>query len=194
MAKENKATFILKLAAILFAITFTATLLLTLCNYITKGQIEKLALENAEKAKQEVIAGAEFTELDLNAEISEKYGDAIVYEAKKGDEFAGYCIQMNATGYIGPIDMIVGIKPDMSFAGIKIISMSETPGLGAKAGEKAFYGQFANGKSGELTVIKSKTDKPSEIQAVTGATISSKAITNAANTALELAKEIKEGK
>lgn len=195
MAKESGSKFIIKLAAILFAITFTATLLLTLCNYITKGRIEKLALENAEKAKQEVISGAEFTKLELDEDIKEKYGDAEVFTATKDDEFAGFCIQLEATGYIGPIDMIVGINPDMSFAGIKIISLSETPGLGAKTNEKDFYGQFAKGKEGELTVVKNATESPSEIQAVTGATISSKAITSAANKALEIAKELtKEGK
>ncbi len=196
MAKENNKLFILKLAAILFAITFTATLLLTLCNYITKGQIEKLALENAEKARQEVIAGAEFTPVELDAVTAEKYGDAEVFTATKNREFAGWCVQLKATGYIGPIDMIVGINPDRSFAGIKIISMSETPGLGAKTADKVFYSQFAEGKSGELAVVKTKTDKANEIQAVTGATISSRAITNAANTALELIGKTfkKEGK
>ncbi len=196
MAKENNISFIAKLAAILFAITFTATLLLTLCNYITKGQIAKLAAKNAEKAKQEVIAGAEFTVVAIDAETSEKYGNAELFTATKNGEFAGYCVQITAAGYIGPIDMIVGINPDRSFAGIKIISMSETPGLGAKAADKAFYGQFAEEKSGELSVVKAKTDKANEIQAVTGATISSKAITNAANTALELVEKTfkKEGK
>ena len=195
MSNTNNKGFILKLALILFAITFIATLLLTLCNYMTKDRIAVLEAENAEAAKASIIKDSEFDMLELSDDIINKYKDTCgtieAFRATKDGEFSGYCINVRPSGYIGEINMIVGINPDLSFAGIKIISMSETPGLGAKTAEEAFYGQFAQGKKGELKLVKNVSQPAqNEINAVSGATISSKAITNAANCALEIATEL----
>ncbi len=195
MDKSNNKGFILKLALILFTIAFVATLLLTLCNYITKDRIAFLESQTAEAAKQAVIKDADFTEVDLSEDTIKKYsalcGEIAAFRAERNGNFAGYCINVTPTGYIGEINMIVGINPDLSYAGVKIISMSETPGLGAKTSDEDFYGQFAQGKKGELTVVKNASDpKENEINAVSGATISSKTITNGANCALEIATEL----
>ena len=194
--KSNKF-FIVKLALILFAITFIATLLLTVCNYITKDKIAELALQNAEKARESVINGATFEKIELSDELLNEHknscGKIEAYKAEKDGEFAGYCISVGPTGYIGQISMIVGVNPDLSFAGIKIVSMSETPGLGAKAANKEFYSQFSQNKKGTLTVVKNKKDlTENEINAVTGATITSKTITNGANCALKIAASLNE--
>ncbi len=195
MSKQENKGFIIKLALILFAITFTATLLLTLCNYITKDRIALIESQNAEAAKQAVISDATFETVKIDDEILKTHSDSCaiseVFRAEKEGKFAGYCINVTPSGYIGQINMIVGINPDLSFAGIKIISMSETPGLGAKAADEKFYGQYADGKKGELTVVKnSSSPKENEINAVSGATITSKAVTNGANCAMEIAKEL----
>jgi len=190
---------VLKLSLILFTITFVATLLLTLCNYITKDRISMLEKQKADEAKQSVIENAEFRIMTLDKEVRDKYasfGPIEAYRAVRDGKFAGYCINLQPSGYIGKINMIIGINPDLSFSGVKIISMSETPGLGAKTGEEAFYGQFANGKKGNLNVVKNSTSPAeNEINAVSGATISSKAVTGGANCALEIATELikKEG-
>ena len=198
MAKnENNKFFIIKLASILFAITFIATLLLTVCNYITKDKIAELEAANAENARASVINGATFEKIELSEEILKEHkntcGEIEAYRAEKNGEFAGYCISVGPTGYIGQINMIVGINPDLSYAGIKIVSMSETPGLGAKAANKEFYSQFSQNKKGMLAVVKNKKDlSGSEINAVTGATITSKTITNGANCALKIATVLNE--
>ena len=200
MDKTNNKGFIIKLSLILFAITFIATLLLTLCNYVTKDRIEMLEKQNAEEAKRAVIADAEFRILTLDKDILNKHkdcGEIEAFRAVRNGKFAGYCINVHPSGYIGTINMIVGINPDLSFSGIKIVSMSETPGLGAKATDEAFYGQFSEGKKGKLSVVKNvKSPAENEINAISGATITSRAITETgANCALEIAKELieKEG-
>ena len=195
MDKTNNKFFILKLALILFAITFIATLLLTLCNYVTKDRIALLEQKNAEEAKASVIENSVFDKVALSDDIMSKYsvnfGNVEVFRARKDKEFSGYCINLQPSGYIGKINMIVGIKPDLTFAGIKIISMSETPGLGAKASEESFYTQFALDKKGPLSVVKnSSSPKENEINAISGATITSKAVTSGANAALEIAAEL----
>ena len=125
---KNSKLFIVKLAVILFAITFIATLLLTVCNYVTKDKIAALESKNAEEARSAVIPGATFTEVTLGEDIVSEHktscGNITAFKAEKNGEFAGYCINVEPTGYIGKISMIVGIIPDLSFAGIKIVSMS----------------------------------------------------------------------
>ncbi len=189
----NNKVFILKLASILFAITFIATLLLTLCNYLTKDRIAELAAKNAEIAKQEVLEGATFADIELSdemiAKLEEEFSFVAAYKAERNNEFAGYCINVAPAGFGGNIDMIVGLDSDLNFTGIKIISMAETPGLGAKAQEESFYAQYANGKKGTLSVVKNNpSPAEDEIQAISGATITSKAVTDGANAALEIAK------
>ena len=195
MDKANNKFFIFKLAAILFAITFIATLLLTLCNYITKDKIALINEETAKAAKQEVISDADFEEIllpdDVVEELTGKYSFVSADKATKDGNFEGYCITVAPQGFGGAINMIVGIDADFNYTGIKIVSMAETPGLGAKAQEPEFYSQFANEKKGTLSVVKNKPNpNENEIQAISGATISSKAVTDGANSALEIAKII----
>ena len=159
----------------------------------------KIALINektAQAAKQEVIADAEFEAIVLSdatlKELTEKYCFVSADKAIKNGDFAGYSITVAPQGFGGAINMIVGIDTDFNYTGIKIVSMAETPGLGAKAQEKEFYSQFADGKKGTLTVVKNNPNpKENEIQAISGATISSKAVTDGANYALEIANILK---
>jgi electron transport complex protein RnfG len=106
------------------------------------------------------------------------------FEAQKGGEFQGYCINVTARGYGGPICMVVGIDGDGIIKGIKILDHCETPGIGSRInettrGEKGpwFLEQFA-GRSGRTVALNR------DIDAVSGATISSSAVTTAVNAAV----------
>ena len=95
---------------------------------------------------------------------------------------------MDAKGFGGTVGLTVGVS-DGAITGVRIGSHSETPGLGAKAADEAFYGQFA-GKSGELTVTKTGAVTDQEINAITAATITSKAVTGAVNEVLAAAQDL----
>jgi len=69
-------------------------------------------------------------------------------------------------------------------AGISIVSSSETPGMGKKAENPDFYGQFSNKNVDMFTVIKGEAKTDDQISAISGATITSRAITDAVNTVL----------
>jgi len=90
----------------------------------------------------------------------------------------GYAFRVYPKGYGGTIDMVVGIDLKGRVAGIKIISMNETPGLGMKASESNFLRQFMGKTSG--SPLKAKKD----IDAITGATITSQAVANGVKQAL----------
>lgn len=91
--------------------------------------------------------------------------------------------------------MMVGIDTELNVTGVKIINMSETPGLGAKASEDSWLSQF-KGKNDIISVVKTGNAKDNEINAISGATITSKAVTQGVNDSLEDAKKLteKEGK
>lgn len=198
MNEKTNKLYIVKLGAILFAICFISTLLLTVCNYITKDKIAKLDIEMSNQAKAEVIPGADFekieiTDTKLNAKL-EELNFVEINKATINGEFAGFCVTVAPQGFGDKINMIVGVKPDLeSYYGIKIISLSETPGLGAKASEKSFYNQYSDNKKGILTVVKnSPQTTENQINAISGATITSNAVTQGANNALEIVKLLNE--
>ena len=183
--------FILKHALILFAIAFICSLLLILCNNLTEGRIAELQAKTEAEAQTDVLPEAKEFE-EVKSEVMMLLSDSRVTAAFSGKDAdgktTGYCIKVEPSGFGGKISMMVGIKAGGEISGVKITSMSETPGLGAKA-DDAWLTQF-KGKKGSLSVIKSGTAKDSEINAISGATITSKAVAEGVNIASSAMKTI----
>jgi electron transport complex protein RnfG len=168
--KEN-----LKLGAILLAITAIAGLILAFAHDITKAPIEAKAKADQAAAMKVVLEAEEFTELTDDITNENVTG---LFEAKTGGNAAGYVFQVNSSGYGGKIELMVGINGEGAVSGIKILSHTETPGLGSKAEDPTFTAQF------EGLPAEAELAVGSDIQAITGATITSKAVTNGVNTAI----------
>ena len=120
-----------------------------------------------------------------------------VFRGTTGGQFAGYAVSVAPKGYGGKIALMVGIGPDGSVRGVTLISMNETPGLGTRAKEPAFLGMYAGLVAGDgLQVVKKVSDRKGDIQALTGATVTSRAVTRGVGDALQLASDLmkKEGK
>ncbi|MBO4979426.1 MAG: FMN-binding protein [Clostridia bacterium] len=105
-----------------------------------------------------------------------------VYTVKLNGEIVGYCVNVIGKGFGGDMSLMVGYQPDRSIRGVSIVSHAETPGVGSKVGDAAHLSQYA-GLSGELTLSK-RGD--ADITAISGATISSKAVHDAVNRAGEV--------
>ena len=106
----------------------------------------------------------------------------------------GYVLTVTAKdGSQGSITFSVGIQNDGTVNGYSITSISETPGLGMLVQEKAFYSQFENKSESSYTVVKTAPSADNEIEAVTGATISSRAVTNAVNASLVYFQTVLQG-
>ncbi len=167
----------IKFGIILAVICLMATLVLAVTYEVTKPKIDE-AMKNEEKEALELI----LPEADS---FNEKSVDGIdYYEALKGKELIGYCVKVVSNGYSGFIRIIVGIDLNGVITGVEVIEHSETPGLGAKIdeikpGEKSpwFLKQFVGKPATEIEVKKN-------IDAITGATVSSKAVTEAVNKAV----------
>ncbi|HDK7139464.1 TPA: RnfABCDGE type electron transport complex subunit G [Clostridium botulinum] len=177
----------LKLGLKLFIITAIAGLILGGAFAITKKPIEAQVEKTNTEAMKEILPKA-----DKFEKMEGKAKDAVteVNEGKKGNDVAGYAIKVLTKGYGGQIEMMIGVSKEGKVEGIKILSHSETPGLGANAPQPKFSGQF-KGKSIEkdLEVVKTAPGKDNEIEAMTGATITSKAVTKGVNDAVKFYKD-----
>ena len=171
----------------LFLICAIVTLLLAVTNSVTAPKIAELQIETENKTKVAVLSDANnFSDAKKVAFNNVDYTYYEGYDADKN--IVGYVFTTLAKGYGGDIITMVGIKADGTVAGMDFLSISETAGLGMNADADEFKNQFV-GKSGEIGVNKT-TSSDTEIQALTGATITSKAVTEAVNIALELFEEV----
>jgi Na+-translocating ferredoxin:NAD+ oxidoreductase subunit G len=111
-----------------------------------------------------------------------------IFPAKEGAKVVAIAYAAAATGYNGPIDVMVGIDPEGKLTGVSVMTHTETPGLGARVVETPFTQQFAGlGLAGELNL----SAQGGQINAVSGATVSSKATVAAVRKALEAFPELK---
>lgn len=179
---------IIKNTAILTAITLVAGLLLGFVYDITKEPIA-LAKEKAKnEAYQAVMKEADtFEALEVEAielGISGCVIDEVV-AAKAGEEAKGFVVTTTTSeGYGGNIQVSVGIAADGTVKGIEMLSIAETAGLGMNANTPEFKAQYADVLTEGFVVTKTGAVADNEIDAISGATITSNAVTNAVNSAI----------
>ncbi|HAS73312.1 MAG TPA: electron transporter [Clostridiales bacterium UBA8960] len=181
---------IIKTGLVLLIVSLVAALALGMTNEVTKDKIAEQRFLANELAKKEVLSIAAVFE-DITGENLEMLKDKFqpITEAYLGKDangdVIGYVFKSTPTGFGGNIEVVTGIDVDGNVTGLRVGSHNETPGLGAKAKDEAFFGQYA-GKSAASEIGTSKTSATgNDIQAITGATISSVAISNGANVSIE---------
>ncbi len=121
---------------------------------------------------------------------------ATVFRGTAGGAFAGYAVVVEPKGYGGRMNLIAGIGADGSIVSVLLVSQNETPGLGSRASEPAFLDQFPGlAASDGPAVVKKASDRKGDIQALTGATVTSRAVTRGIADALAIASDLagKEG-
>ena len=176
MKTESTVLYVLRLALTLLAITAVVAAALAGVNSITKPEIEKLTAQKTQAAIEAVLpGGGEVVEFPATALVSKVYASE-----------TGYAVEVTPGGFDNTITMMVGVDKEGNVLGIDIISHTETAGLGAVADAAtpagvSFREQFA-GKSGSVSVTKDG----GEIEAITGATITSRAVCAGVNAALEV--------
>lgn len=183
-------------ALILTAFTLVLGTVLGLVYEITKEPIAAANLAAAQAAYQEVFSDANsFSALEgfdkdaaTAAVVAEGYEDSIddIQEAKDASgNVIGYVVTVTAKDASQDnITFSVGIQNDGTVNGYSITSIAETPGLGMKAEDEEFYGQFEGKQVESFEVVKSAPSADNQIESISGATITSKAIANGVNAAL----------
>lgn len=186
---------IIKLGLVLLLICTIAALALSMTYGATIDQILAQREEANQIARKEVLPNADsFKPIEENkfAEI-QKENDKIVevYVGYKGDETVGYAIKSIPSGYAGAVEVMTGIDMSGVVSGVRIGNHQETPGLGANAGLPYFYTQYENKSvDKELKVVKTEPTQENEIQAISGATITSSAVTTGVNYAIDTFKTV----
>lgn len=166
---------------VLLVICVVASALLGGTNMLTKDKIAAINAETKAKAMQTVMPDAVSFSTSVTAGDSLEYAEAL----DNSGNVIGYAFTASENGYGGEVHVMIGLNTDGSVNKVTIVAADdETPGLGQNVKKDSFLDQFA-GKSGELTVVKNAASSDSEIQAVTSATITSKAVTKAVNAAVE---------
>ena len=163
----------------LFLICAITSLLLAVSNEATQGPIAELAAKTALEAQRAVLPSAASFE-----ERTAANGTVYAVGTDSAGGTAGYVFTTSASGYGGLIKVMTGLNADGAITGVELLEISETAGLGMNAQRESFRSQF-EGLSGSVGVVKSAAGE-GEITALTGATITSRAVTSAVNAALEM--------
>ena len=179
-----------KLGLNLLIISAVAALLLALTNSVTASTIaQRNEQANAEARKLVLESAQDFEEVkDVKTDNSKGVKVSEIYEAKDASgNTVGYTLKVLPSGYGGTIELMVGIDSAKGqVSGINVVSNSETAGLGAKATNPDFSDQYKGKPLEELSVLKNGTPGDTEIKAISGATITSTAVTNGVDAAIEV--------
>jgi len=173
----------LQLGLILLAFCVAATALLAYVNSLTKPQIDSIQQKEAEETRRKLIPDSEFEEIT---------GDFTYYIAKdnKTKEVKGYVFTAKKNGYNGPVKTMAAIDKDFNIIAIKVIQQTETPGLGTNSTQPKFTDQFKGKSVEQLIVDKDGGVPPNCIKAITGATITTRAVTNSLKESITLLKKL----
>jgi electron transport complex protein RnfG len=179
---------ILKLGVILMIYSIAAGASLAYVNVMTRERIAANKSASEDAARKEVLPGMDggFEEKGILKVGDSTYPYWIGYADNAKTAPGGYVFIAKGKGYSSVIETMVGVGKDGKIAGVKVIFQQETPGLGTRIMEVRFYCQF-KGKSTEDN-IKVRKDGGT-IDAVTGATISPRAVTDSINKGLARLKE-----
>ena len=179
-----------KLGLNLLIISAVAALLLALTNSVTSSTIaQRNEQANAEARKLVLESAQDFEQVkDVKTDNSKGVEVSEIYEAKDASgNTVGYTLKVLPSGYGGTIELMVGIDSAKGqVSGINVVSNSETAGLGAKSTDPEFSDQYKGKPLEELSVLKNGTPGDTEIKAISGATITSTAVTNGVDAAVEV--------
>lgn len=184
----------LELPIKLFAITFILGLLLGVTYMYTKEPIAEQVAYQLQMSREQAFPEAEFEAVDksqwegLVSEDGPKIQE--VFMAKKNGEFAGYVVNVLSKGYGGDIAIIVGMDTEQKITGVVISSHNETAGLGANAVKETFRDQY-KGKTNPV-LSKDEPDSDQAIDALAGATITSRAVTTGVDAIVNLVNKLME--
>lgn len=164
---------------------FLSGVIIAIVFYFTAPIAEVQRIRMKEQSMKELIPDAtSFTPIEGKEEW---------FKAEKDGQLLAYLILASEKGFDGHVKMFVGATPDQKVIGFKVLSHKETPGLGDQAFKPKFAGQFTGKGYQQLELVKIQEE--GKITAITGATITSRAVTNGIKNALiSLEKYLNESK
>lgn len=179
--KTSTFSEMIKPSLVLLAICLVVTAALAFTYQLTAPAIAEINTKNANIARGEVLPQGEGSFSEVKAELPENVAE--VYEADNG---SGMVFTTLDKGFGGQITVMVGIDSEGAITGVKVTKHGETPGLGTKAMTTEYLSQY----QGQKAITRSGEPDETEIDAITGATITSNAVFRATETALSQYKSL----
>ena len=172
----------IRIILVLTVVSLFSAGILSLADRLTKDKIE----ENQRKAINEAIISIE----PETRKIEKKDDFYEIFDKNK--KLLGFVFLAEGQGYQGTIKIICGLSSSLDrLLGIEIIDSRETPGLGARINDSTFKGQFSKLKvSPPIEYTKTETKQDNQIQAITGATVSSRSVVNILNSKIEQIRDL----
>ena len=167
--KESSALYFLRIGGTLLLICAIVALVLSFVNTVTQEKIAQNETEQKRTAMVELFGSdkIEYTELDRLESDGERV--EAVYRVAEDGSTVGYSVLVLSPGFGGDVQLMVAVTADKTVIGVKIVSMSETPGLGTRVDDADYLSQYAGVTAGLSA---------SEVDMISGATKSSKAVLN----------------
>lgn len=163
----------------------------------TRQRVPELVL-GEEQAQKLAAAGQALASERTMISVEQSGGRTVsysVFKATEADTVKGWVAKVSGQGYADKVELLIGLSPEVDkITGLFVLDQKETPGLGAKIVERSWRGQFAGKSTAQaLMAVKNGADQPHEIDAITGATISSKTVCSLVNkTVTDLKKPLSE--
>lgn len=191
-----KSTLI-NMVAVLFTITLIASAGVGVVNMITEQPIADAKAAATQQALSEVLPAFEQTSID---ELEIDGLQIKVYTATKGEALAGYAVETQTKqGFNGVVKLMVGFLPDGTVTNVNVLEQAETPGLGSKMTEEGnpLLASIRNRKLEEKKLVNGRlavTKDGGDVDALTAATISSRAYVDAVNRAWTAMTSVRDNK
>lgn len=185
---------VIKYGVILLLVNAIASGGLAVTYELTKEEIARQRFLQQVRAVQQVIEEASSPDYvvkreDLAEEAASRFKDVgNIFEVNIDGKTVGYAVQVTPKGYGGPISMIVGLTPEGKVTGVRVVEHKETPGLGTNVTESEEFLTQYEGKD-----PSSPVEIGTDVDAVSGATISSKGVTAGVRLALDVYEQVLKG-
>lgn len=186
---------IIRDTASLAVITVVAAICLAFVHGLTEDKIAQAEADERTASYREVFPdAADFIANDTDAFGETDIAGVTIEEALLAVDGNGEIIgcvisSTSANGYGGDVTLSVGVDLSNTITGMRVTSMSESPGYGSHCQDEEFEEQF-KGLGGEITYVSDGADEPGEIDMISGATFTSRAVTEAVNGALDCARSL----
>jgi len=176
---------VIKPTLTLFAICLIIAVLLGITNLMTRDKIVQMNKQTEATSREVVLPGTT---------TFEDSKDATYAVGKKGNDITGYVFTTKTKSYGGDLSVMTGIDKNGKVTGVVILSISDTPGLGLNAQKESFRNQYLQAAPEKgFEVVKSGSPGKGQIEAMTGATITTKAVTTCVNEAVTQYQKVKGG-
>jgi len=176
--------FLIKLTGTLLGICVVVALLLGIVNHVTEPIIDQMKQEKTNQAMAQVLKADSYNPVETKVE-----GVVAIHEAIVGGQKVGCVVEVAPNGFGGAISMVVGVDANGAVTGIAITKDAETPNVGTKVTrDQSVLDRFVgmSHADGDITV----NGGANRFDGVSGATVSSKAVTAGVNTALAAAADV----